>query len=404
MNNKIFKSIIKYFPLYVLSLVCLFVYKYISSLSGLFIGEALALFTKDSHLMPDFLLNFMDFSSLKNSVISLAIIYILVSTIGILLDMSSRSFRVVYCNKTLTELTKKYYKHILDIPKSEYSKRSTGDIMQRSISDCERITQLFRSSLFEIFKIVFTTGTLLLQIYLLDKFIFGFSIVALLICISFSIYYGYFKIKPKEIASSNYYSELNSTIQQSITNYSLVKSFTNEEYEYDKFKKINDKKEKNNCYISNLYCKYWLISDLINAVYTIVCYITCGYLFFNNKISLAGVSAIVILTKNFLDGAPRIVDHITTFVKTHIAVKRLNEYFSLKSEYENDGILESEIKGNIEFRNVCMKYEDKYVLDNISFTLKEGETLGIVGKSGAGKTSIVNLLTRLDDYESGRCR
>ena len=78
-------------------------------------------------------------------------------------------------------------------------------------------------------------------------------------------------IKKKEIESSKYYSELNSTIQQSITNYSLVKSFANEDYEYEKFKEINDKKENNNYYINNLHCRYWLISDMITSFYNVNC-------------------------------------------------------------------------------------------------------------------------------------
>ena len=76
-------------------------------------------------------------------------------------------------------------------------------------------------------------------------------------------------------------------------------------------------------------------------------------------------------------------------------------YNKIEEEYKEDGTIEKEIKGNIVFNNVSMKYDKENILENISFELHEGETLGIVGKSGSGKTSIVNLLTRLYDYSSG---
>jgi ATP-binding cassette subfamily B protein len=110
---------------------------------------------------------------------------------------------------------------------------------------------------------------------------------------------------------------------------------------------------------------------------------------------------VAVISAGFLNEGTQLINHITSFVRTFISVKRLNEYFNINNEYVNDGTIIKDIKGNIEFKNVFMKYDSKYVLKDISFTLKEGETLGIVGKSGSGKTSIINLLTRLDDYESG---
>ena len=134
-------------------------------------------------------------------------------------------------------------------------------------------------------------------------------------------------------------------------------------------------------------------------------FITClsliAFLFFNGNISLAIASAIAVIISSFLNEASQVINHITTFVRTFISIKRLNEYFNLESEYTIDGTVNKEINGSIVFENVCMKYDKGNVLDNISFELHEGETLGIVGKSGSGKTSIVNLLTRLYDYDSG---
>ncbi len=400
-NNKIFKCIMKWMPLYVVMLLIMFVQRYFASLTGLFIGEILGVLNDDESILPSIVNNFVDDSDVKSKIISLAIIYMAITFLSVSASFITRTLRALHYQNLYISLSKEFYCHVVDIPRSEYVNRSTGDIIQRNIEDCRRIPQLFRNSLYELFKILFTIGTLLIQLFMLNTTIFIISCISVTICSGFSGYYGYFKIKKKEIESSKYYSELNSTIQQSVTNYSLVKSFANEEYEYDKFKEINDKKENNNYYIHSLRCKYWLISDSITSLYIITCLSTLAYLFFNGNITLAIVSATAVIISSFLNEGTQLVNHITTFVKTFISVKRLNEYFSIESEYKNDGNLEKEIKGNIVFKNVSMKYEKEYVLKDLSFELKEGETLGIVGKSGSGKTSIINLLTRLDDYQKG---
>ena len=305
-NNKIFKCIIKWMPLYLALLLVLFFQRYLSSLTGLFIGEVLGILADEASVLPDFINKMVNFTSKETRVTSIAIIYIGIMSLTIFGNMVARTLRNLHYQCLYIDLSKKFYKHVLDIHSKEYVSRSTGDIIQRNIEDCKRIPGLFRNSLYELFKIVFTTTTTLYQIFRLSKSVFVVSLAALVICISFSAYYGYFKIKKREIESSKYYSQLNSTIQQSITNYSLVKSFTNENYEFDKFKKINDKKENNNYYINNLHCRYWLISDIITSFYIVGCLILLALLFFNGHSTLAIVSAVAVLSSTFLNDAVKL--------------------------------------------------------------------------------------------------
>ena len=400
-NNRINRCILKYLPLYGLVLFAILTQRYINSLTGLFIGEILGTFNNDESILPKFISKFIDTTSTQTKITSIAILYLIIVLIGVIFDFMARTLRVLHFQKLYISLSETFYNHVITIPKKEYATRSTGDIIQRNIEDCKRIPHVFRSSLYELFKIVFTISTLSVQLYLLNKTIFIVSIIAITICLTFSGYFGYFKIKKKEIQSSKYYSQLNATIQQSITNYSLVKSFDNEDYEYAKFKEINDKKENNNYYINNLHCIYWLISDSLTSIYILTSMGIMGYLFFTGQVSLAIVSATTVISASFLNSGTQLINHITSFVKAFISANRLNEYFKIESEYKEDGTIEREITGNIEFKNVYMKYDEEYVLKDISFSLKPGETLAIVGKSGSGKTSLVNLLTRLDDYDKG---
>ncbi len=401
MNNKVLKCILKYLPLYVLSLLFLFLNRYISSLTGIFVGQVLAIFTNEEHLLPGFLEQFVNNTSMKSAITSTVLIFIIISSINVILSFAYRMIKTIHCQLLLNKVSEEFYMHTLDIPKSEYAKRSTGDIIQRNNGDCRRIAAIFRNSIFELFDIVFSITTILYQIYRLNKTMFFISVIASVICLILSFYYGYFKIKDKELESSKNYSALNSAVQQSITNYSLVKSFSNEDYEYEKFDEINNKKELNNYYINNLHCKYWFLSDLLTSVYLIGGVAYLGYAFFTNQISLASISALIIIISSVLSNVSYLVNHITSFVKFKISYVRLKEYFDIKSEYCNDGTTDKEIEGDIEFNNVSMSYDNQKVLKNISFKIEKGQTLGVVGKSGSGKTSIINLLTRLDDYQEG---
>ena len=99
-NNKSFKCIIKYFWIYVISIFSLYLLQYINSLTGLFIGEGLAILNGDEHILPSFLLKFMNLESKKSALISLSTTYIIISSLGILTNIITRMARVVYCEKT----------------------------------------------------------------------------------------------------------------------------------------------------------------------------------------------------------------------------------------------------------------------------------------------------------------
>ena len=191
-KNKIIASIIKWMPLYLLVLLFLFINRYINSLTALFIGEFLGLFNGDKTVMPHFINHFVVADSIKSRVISLSIIYIILTTINVASSFLARTLRVVHYQKLYIDLSTKFYNHVIDIEKSEYASRSTGDIIQRNIEDCKRIPMVLRNSLYEIFRIIFTTSTLLIQLYALTKSIFIVSVISVILCLGFSGYYGYF--------------------------------------------------------------------------------------------------------------------------------------------------------------------------------------------------------------------
>ena len=136
-NNKILKCIIKWMPLYVVMLLVMFIQRYANSLTGLFIGEVLGVLNSNESVLPSFLGNFVNNSSTKDKMISLAFLYVVVTTISIFTSFLMRTLRTIHYQKLYISLSTTFYEHVIDIPRSEYANRSTGDIIQRNIEDCK---------------------------------------------------------------------------------------------------------------------------------------------------------------------------------------------------------------------------------------------------------------------------
>ena len=105
-NNEILKSIFKYMPIYLVALIFLLILQYTNSLTALFVGEVLGIFEGSDHVLPDFLVNFLDTSSTKEMILSVAIIYIIISSIGIISNFLSRYIRILYVQFLTIDLGK----------------------------------------------------------------------------------------------------------------------------------------------------------------------------------------------------------------------------------------------------------------------------------------------------------
>ena len=105
-NNKILKCILKWMPLYLVMLLLMFVHRYISSLTGLFIGEILGVFNEDNSILPNIISRFVNSESVESKITSLAVIYVIVSAIGVFMDFASRTLRNLHFQKLYVSLSK----------------------------------------------------------------------------------------------------------------------------------------------------------------------------------------------------------------------------------------------------------------------------------------------------------
>ncbi|MEG2458120.1 MAG: ABC transporter ATP-binding protein, partial [Bacilli bacterium] len=275
-----------------------------------------------------------------------------------------------------------------------------GDLISRVTND---ITTL-EDSISEIipgviYNIVLMIGTLIMMFYIS----FTLSIISVLIIpvsiIVLSLFVKkiqkYFDLNQKQLG------EINSFIEQSITNQNVISSFNKEKYYNEEFENVNDE-----LYIytfkSTLYssCAGPIMSFLSNFNYILVIGIG-AFNVIKGSLQIGGVQAFIGYIKSFTRTVTDMANSLLNIQLSFASAKRIFEILDIENEVEGE-IKELTLKDSIIFKDVCFSYKkDTPILNNLNLTIKKGQQIAIVGTTGAGKTTLINLLMRFYDIDSG---
>ncbi len=198
-------------------------------------------------------------------------------------------------------------------------------------------------------------------------------------------------------------SNLNSFVQEHITGMNIVQIFGSEEAEYEKFEKINTDHRDSNIRSILYYSIYFPVADVIAAAGTglVVWYGSKQIL--AQDVTFGTVTAFVMFIGLFFRPIRQLADRFNTLQMGIVSTDRILKLLDSDDYTENNGTYEPEtVRGKVEFKNVWFAYkDDEYVLKDINFHMNEGETIAFVGATGAGKSSIINLLSRFYDINKG---
>ena len=306
--------------------------------------------------------------------------------------------------KVIKDIRVKIFDKIINLKMSFFDKNSVGRLVTRAVNDIETIASIFSQGLFTIIADLFKMSVILLVMVIIS---FRLTIVVLLI-FPFLIYATRLFQKAMKKAFELVRSEvanLNSFVQERISGIKIVQIFNREKVEEDKFNTINIKHRD-----------AWLKTVWINSIFFPIAEISGSicvgllvwYGGFNNAngidISIGTLFLFITMSGLLFRPLRQIADRFNTLQMGMVAVDRI---FSI---FENDSIInetgdidKANFKGKIDFRNVRFSYISNIeVLKGISFSVKPGETLAIVGPTGSGKTTIINLISRLYDLNSGQ--
>ena len=297
----------------------------------------------------------------------------------------------------------KLFNHILGFKMKYFDNSSVGVLITRTVTDMERIADIFGEGLFMIFSDILKMSVVAVVMFYMN---WRLSVIVFLtlpiVLIATKVFQRYMKKAFEDVRTE--VSNLNSFVQERITGMKIVQIFTREQIESNNFRAINERHKKG--WIKTVWYNsvFFPIADLLSSV-TLGTVIWVGGLntVLDQTASIGDLTAFIMMVPMIFRPLNQIANKFNTLQMGMVAADRVFKVLDTKSHIQDhgNGVLEN-IKGDLEFKDVKFAYvENEPVLKGVSFKVGSGETVAIVGATGAGKSTIINLLNRLYDINSG---
>jgi subfamily B ATP-binding cassette protein MsbA len=297
----------------------------------------------------------------------------------------------------------KLFDHMIRFRMKYFDNSSVGVLITRAVTDMERIADVFGEGLFMIFRDLLTMLVVsLVMLYMNWELSLIVFLMLPLVLYATRIFQKYMKRAFEEVRTE--VSNLNSFVQERITGMKILQLFTREDTEYKKFKEINERHKK--AWLKTVWYNsiFFPIAELSSSI-TIGLIAWYGGLntVLDQTATLGDLTAFIMMIPMLFRPLRQIADKFNTLQMGMIAAKRVFRVLETTSQIDDTGTkVASHFKGNITFKDVHFSYvEDEEVLKGISLDVKAGETVAIVGATGAGKSTIINLLNRFYDINKG---
>jgi subfamily B ATP-binding cassette protein MsbA len=336
--------------------------------------------------------------------------YIFWMLILLFLEVVCNLFFIYYASwlgqSVVRDIRIKLFNKILGFKMKYFDNSSVGVLLTRTVTDMERIADIFGEGLFMIFsdilKMLVVGSVMAYMNWHLSIIVFCTLPIVL---IATKIFQKYMKKAFEDVR--NEVSNLNSFVQERLTGMKIVQLFAREAIEFQRFKEINERHKKG--WIKTVWYNsvFFPIAELLSSI-TLGTIIWLGGLnvIFEQTATVGDLAAFIMMVPMMFRPLHQIANKFNTLQMGMVAADRVFKVLDTQSNIEDFGTEQlSNFKGEIEFDKVSFSYvANEPVLKNISFQVEPGQTIALVGSTGAGKTTIINLLNRFYDISSGAIR
>ena len=320
---------------------------------------------------------------------------------GVFLYMTRQTI-IVMSRKIEYDLKNEVFDQYQQLSISFYKKNKTGDLMNRITEDITKVRMYLGPAVMYSINLIFLFSLVIYKMFSVSPTLTYYVLFPLPI-LAISVYFVSNRINKKSERVQAQLSTVTAVAQESFSGVRIIKSFTNEENTLRVFYQSCKEYTKRQIALIKIEAMFIPLIITLIGVSTILTIYIGGLEVFKGNITTGNIAEFIIYV-NMLAWPVASVGWVTSLIQRAAASQeRINEFLNISPNIENFVKEQTEITGNIEFKKVSLVYSDTDIqaLNQISFKIKNGEQLGIFGKTGSGKTSIVNLICRLYDPNNG---
>jgi len=302
------------------------------------------------------------------------------------------------------DLRNRMFNHAKDLSREYYQLNKVGDLMSLFTNDLETIQECISWGLLQLFDALFLGGLAVYKMWQMDSGLTILILIPMALLFSISMIISR-RLERKWDYRQECFSKLSDFSQESFSGIAVIKAFVKEGLELMAFKKLNKESEKANIGFTKISV---LMRILVTAfVQSIICIILGygGYLVYKQEFNAGQLMEFIGYFNSTIWPVMAIAELIDLTSRGRASLKRVSALLDAKQDViDRPGVGELEnIQGNIEFRDLTFRYPDGEfnVLENVSFTIHAGENIGLVGKTGSGKTTLVDLILRTYNVPDG---
>ena len=339
----------------------------------------------------------------KKELINNIFIILVTTIIAGLLTFLMRQTLIVMSRHVEFDLKNEVYEHYQKLSQSFYKSNRTGDLMNRISEDVSKVRMYVGPAVMYSLNTIIRFGVVIIYMYNISPKLTLYSLLPLPI-LSYSIFKISSEIHKKSSLYQQNLSVLSSFTQEFFSGIRVIKAYALEKSKLNEFENLTQDSKEKNISLAKTNAYFGPLMILLIGLSNLMVIYVGGMMYINGSINNIGTIAQFILYINMLTWPVASLGWVSSMVQeAEASQKRLNEFLKTTSDIKNTTSKKVSIEGEIVFKDVSFTYQDTKIdaLKNISFTLKKGKTLAILGKTGSGKSTLLSLICRLYDTTSG---
>ncbi|MCO7186710.1 ABC transporter ATP-binding protein/permease [Tenacibaculum sp. XPcli2-G] len=343
-----------------------------------------------------------EISEVKSILFTNILLIVGVTLLGGFFTFLMRQTIIVMSRLIEFDLKNEIYQQYQRLSLNFYKQNRTGDLMNRISEDVSKVRMYFGPAIMYSLNMLVSFAVGFTQMYAISPKLTLYTMIPFPV-LSVSVFILSKQINKRSTVVQQYLSKLTTFNQEFFSGINVVKSYAIESAVINNFDTLADASKDKNINLYKVQALFFPLMILLIGISNIIVLYVGGTLYINEEIKVGAIGAFVMYV-NILTWPVAVVGWVTSMVQqAEASQERINEFLEQVPEIENANEGETIIEGDIEFNHVSLAYEDTNItaLKDVSFKVEKGETLAILGKTGSGKSSIINLVSRLYDATGG---